>query len=77
MDPIKCSIIVHNPVYCTNLSVKLFHFLYFRRDHRDTWVLKQTEPVAGNYYPVNSRIYLKVYRLTYSRFCANNFTLND
>ncbi|XP_036596650.1 lysosomal alpha-mannosidase-like [Trichosurus vulpecula] len=29
-----------------------------RRDHRPTWDLKQTEPVAGNYYPVNSRIYI-------------------
>ncbi|KAJ8363171.1 hypothetical protein SKAU_G00120020 [Synaphobranchus kaupii] len=30
-----------------------------RRDFRPTWVLKQTEPIAGNYYPVNSRIYIK------------------
>ncbi|XP_072458359.1 lysosomal alpha-mannosidase-like isoform X2 [Notamacropus eugenii] len=30
-----------------------------RRNHRPTWNLKQTEPVAGNYYPVNSRIYIK------------------
>ena len=29
------------------------------RNHRDTWTLKVTEPVAGNYYPVNSRIYIK------------------
>ncbi|XP_036748766.2 lysosomal alpha-mannosidase isoform X2 [Manis pentadactyla] len=29
-----------------------------RRDHRPTWELNQTEPVAGNYYPVNSRIYI-------------------
>lgn len=26
------------------------------RDHRDTWNLNQTEPVAGNYYPVNTKI---------------------
>ncbi|XP_066472931.1 lysosomal alpha-mannosidase [Tiliqua scincoides] len=30
-----------------------------RRDYRPTWNLSQTEPVAGNYYPVNSRIYIK------------------
>lgn len=28
-------------------------------DYRPTWELQQTEPVAGNYYPVNSRILLK------------------
>lgn len=31
-----------------------------RRDYRPTWNLSQTEPVAGNYYPVNSRIFIKV-----------------
>ncbi|XP_053232372.1 lysosomal alpha-mannosidase [Podarcis raffonei] len=30
-----------------------------RRNYRATWNLSQTEPVAGNYYPVNSRIYIK------------------
>ncbi|XP_068130308.1 lysosomal alpha-mannosidase [Hyperolius riggenbachi] len=30
-----------------------------RRNSRDTWAFKQTEPVAGNYYPVNSRIFIK------------------
>ncbi|KAF1616507.1 Lysosomal alpha-mannosidase, partial [Eudyptes chrysolophus] len=30
-----------------------------RRDYRPTWNLSQTEPVAGNYYPVNSRIFIK------------------
>ena len=28
------------------------------RDHRETWKLNVTEPVAGNYYPVNSRIFI-------------------
>lgn len=28
------------------------------RDHRATWPLNITEPVAGNYYPVNSRIFI-------------------
>ncbi|XP_029440965.1 lysosomal alpha-mannosidase [Rhinatrema bivittatum] len=30
-----------------------------RRNSRETWELNQTEPVSGNYYPVNSRIYIK------------------
>uniref|UniRef100_A0AAY4F0T7 Lysosomal alpha-mannosidase n=1 Tax=Denticeps clupeoides TaxID=299321 RepID=A0AAY4F0T7_9TELE len=30
-----------------------------RRDYRPTWDLKQTEPIAGNYYPINSRAYIK------------------
>ena len=29
------------------------------RDFRETWKLNQSEEVAGNYYPVNSRIYLR------------------
>ena len=29
------------------------------RDYRKTWKLNNTEPVAGNYYPVNSRIYVQ------------------
>ncbi|CAO2610985.1 Lysosomal alpha-mannosidase [Lemmus lemmus] len=29
-----------------------------RRDQRPTWKLSQTEPVAGNYYPVSTRIYI-------------------
>ncbi|XP_031470049.1 lysosomal alpha-mannosidase [Phasianus colchicus] len=30
-----------------------------RRNYRPTWNLTQTEPVAGNYYPVNTRIFIK------------------
>ncbi|XP_070595631.1 lysosomal alpha-mannosidase isoform X1 [Erythrolamprus reginae] len=30
-----------------------------RRDYRFTWNLSQTEPAAGNYYPVNTRIFIK------------------
>ncbi|XP_060071778.1 lysosomal alpha-mannosidase-like [Ylistrum balloti] len=30
-----------------------------RYNHRDTWTLNQTEDVAGNYYPVNTRIFLR------------------
>ena len=29
-----------------------------KRDYRATWDYKVTEPVSGNYYPVNSRIYI-------------------
>ena len=28
------------------------------RNHRDTWDLNVTEPVSGNYYPVNSRMFI-------------------
>ncbi|XP_076458768.1 lysosomal alpha-mannosidase-like [Babylonia areolata] len=28
-------------------------------NHRDTWTFNNTEPVAGNYYPVNSRIFIR------------------
>jgi len=37
-------------------------FLWFSvdsRDYRPTWDLQQTELVAGNYYPVNSRIFIQ------------------
>ncbi|CAL1274579.1 unnamed protein product [Larinioides sclopetarius] len=30
-----------------------------KRDYRPTWKLSVAEPVAGNYYPVNSRIYIR------------------
>ncbi|XP_015929798.1 lysosomal alpha-mannosidase isoform X1 [Parasteatoda tepidariorum] len=30
-----------------------------KRNFRPTWVLNVSEPVAGNYYPVNSRIYIR------------------
>ena len=29
-----------------------------QRDFRPTWQLNVTEPVSGNYYPINSHIYL-------------------
>ena len=29
-----------------------------RRDFRPTWTLNVSEPVAGNYYPINSHIYV-------------------
>lgn len=31
-----------------------------RTDFRPTWNLKQSEPIAGNYYPINSRAFIKV-----------------
>ncbi|XP_068460344.1 lysosomal alpha-mannosidase [Clinocottus analis] len=30
-----------------------------RKDFRPTWTLRQSEPIAGNYYPVNSRAFIK------------------
>ncbi|XP_050392996.2 lysosomal alpha-mannosidase [Patella vulgata] len=30
-----------------------------RRNHRDTWALNLSEPIAGNYYPINSRIFIQ------------------
>ncbi|MEQ2226169.1 hypothetical protein ILYODFUR_024771, partial [Ilyodon furcidens] len=30
-----------------------------KKDFRPTWQLKQTEPIAGNYYPINSRAFIK------------------
>lgn len=32
---------------------------YFRRDHSDSFTWKTTEPVAGNYYPVTNKIFIK------------------
>lgn len=29
-----------------------------KKDYRPTWQLKQTEPIAGNYYPINSRAFI-------------------
>ncbi|XP_055014640.1 LOW QUALITY PROTEIN: lysosomal alpha-mannosidase [Boleophthalmus pectinirostris] len=29
-----------------------------RKDFRPTWKLKQSEPIAGNYYPINSRAFI-------------------
>ncbi|NWW29159.1 MA2B1 mannosidase, partial [Falcunculus frontatus] len=34
-----------------------------RRDHRPTWNLSQSEPVAGNYYPVNTRIFIRDHKV--------------
>ena len=30
-----------------------------KRDYRPTWKLNVTEPVSGNYYPINSRMFIK------------------
>ena len=30
-----------------------------RKDLRPTWKLNQSEPVAGNYYPINTRMYIR------------------
>ena len=41
---------------CFSMSVGCF----CRLNHRDTWRFLNSESVAGNYYPVNSRILIKV-----------------
>lgn len=38
----------------------LLLLLLYRTDFRPTWNLKQSEPIAGNYYPINSRAFIKV-----------------
>ncbi|XP_072240719.1 lysosomal alpha-mannosidase [Leuresthes tenuis] len=50
-------------------SVKTSEFFYTdsngremlqrKKDFRPTWDLQQSEPIAGNYYPINSRAYIK------------------
>ncbi|KAL3066290.1 hypothetical protein OYC64_016277 [Pagothenia borchgrevinki] len=30
-----------------------------RKDFRPSWTLRQSEPIAGNYYPINSRAFIK------------------
>ena len=42
------------------LQNQYFGNIYCSRDYRPTWTLNQTEEVAGNYYPVNSRIFIRV-----------------
>lgn len=50
--------------YDLNLSkhemVFILRLIDCRRDHRNTWSFNNTEHVAGNYFPVNSRIYIQV-----------------
>ena len=45
------------------------------RDFRPTWKLNQTEPVSGNYYPINSRIYIRDEAAIKSSLTAAQFTV--
>ena len=42
------------------LFTKFVCIILYRRNFRPTWNLNNTEPVAENYYPVNSRIFIRV-----------------
>lgn len=46
-----------NSIFYTDSNGR--EILQRRRDYRPTWKLNQTEPVSGNYFPVNSRIFVR------------------
>ncbi len=54
----------------------MIFFPIVRRNNRPTWKYNNTEPVAGNYYPVNSRIFIKV-RGGNKKRCFNLRCLQD
>ena len=45
------------------------------RDFRPTWKFNQTEPISGNYYPINSRIYIRDEAAVKSGLTAAQFTV--
>ena len=45
------------------------------RDFRPTWKLNQTEPISGNYYPINSRIYIRDEEAIKTSQAMKQFTL--
>lgn len=59
---IKACIFLTSPYLITKLGFVcvLLLFSLYRTDFRPTWNLKQSEPIAGNYYPINSRAFIKV-----------------
>ena len=51
----------------------------YSRDYRPTWKYDNVEPIAGNYYPVNSRIYIRVNELVlscYGKSLQNAYIVN-
>jgi len=51
------SVIENKGVFYTDSNGR--EFMKRRRRFRPTWNLNETEPVAGNYYPVNAEIYIE------------------
>ena len=45
------------------------------RDYRPTWKLNNSEPVAGNYYPINSRIFIRDEAKFSSNVAPRQFTI--
>ncbi len=44
------------------------------RDYRPTWNYSVAEPVSGNYYPINSRIWIKDGQRQLTILTGNNYT---
>lgn len=47
-------------VIVSSVNINVFVLSFHRLNYRPTWKLNATEPVAENYYPVPTRIYLRV-----------------
>ena len=62
----------------TIVMVYSCHYCFFvinRRNNRPTWKYNNTAPVAGNYYPVNSRIFIRVMVITTNNYYYSYYLL--